>query len=95
MLVDPSDKDEHEEGDNDYGEDEEPEEDEEEDGYVTEQDGRNPHQLIIINEHQFLGEDDKKVVYLSNINSCSLPQTPKLDDQQPPPANVSNLLEKS
>jgi hypothetical protein len=24
-------------------------------------------------------DDDKKVVYLSNINSCSLPQTPKLD----------------
>jgi len=87
MLVDPSDKDQQEE---EYGEDEEPE-DEEEDEYI---DGRNPHQLIIINEHQF-GEDDKKVVYLSNINSCSLPQTPKLDDQHPAPPNVSNLLEKS
>ena len=32
-------------------------------------------------------------MYLSNINSCSLPQTPRLEDQGPP--NVSNLLEKS
>ena len=43
-----------------------------------------------------MGEDDKKIVYLSNINSCSLPQTPKLEDQQNlGPPNVSNLLEKS
>lgn len=44
-----------------------------------------------------MGEDDKKIVYLSNINSCSLPQTPKLEDQQNQgPPNVSNLLlEKS
>ena len=25
-------------------------------------------------------DGDKKIVYLSNINSCSLPQTPKMDE---------------
>ena len=34
--------------------------------------------MIII--HQQNIDDDKKVVYLSNINSCSLPQTPKIDE---------------
>ncbi len=49
-----------------------------------------PHPLIIINEQP---DDDKKVVYLSNINSCSLPQTPKIDEQ-PPNNTVVNLIEK-
>ncbi len=43
--------------------------DEEED---EESEGENNPQLIIINQDQLM-DDEKKVVYLSNINSCSLP----------------------
>ena len=39
-------------------------------------------QLIIINQQN--NEDDKKIVYMSNINSCSLPQTPKIEDSSQP-----------
>ena len=48
--------------------------DEEDDDY--EDDGQHRNMIIIHQQNM----DDKKVVYLSNINSCSLPQTPKIDD---------------
>lgn len=41
--------------------------------------GDNGANMIIINEQL---DDDKKVVYLSNINSCSLPQTPKVEESK-------------
>ena len=64
----------YDEGDEDQEEIEGEEEEEEEE----EEDIDDDPQLIIINQDPFM-DDDKKIVYLSNINSCSLPQTPKLD----------------
>ena len=52
----------------------------EENGEENEYDEEDNPNLIIINDHI---DDDKKVVYLSNINSCSLPQTPKIDENEP------------
>ncbi len=66
---------------------EEPEEDCYEGEEEEEDEGES--NMIIINQQSL--EDDKKVVYLSNINSCSLPQTPKAEEAQTITSDTLNI----